>query len=94
MSTDSGSAVPSSLATIYPRYYKDVSALDALDVYAVCQLFAITDPSGAVHHAVKKLLLSGSRNGGKPMHQDIKEARDTLNRWLELNQPDALVPKL
>ena len=69
----------------YPRYYKDVSQLEAVDVYQVHQLFGIDDPSGAIQHASKKLLLSGHRTGGKSKYTDICEARDTLNRWLELN---------
>lgn len=77
----------SSMASKYPKYYKDVSHLQEVDVYAVHQLFAIADPSGAIQHASKKLLLSGVRTGGKTIYEDIREARDTLNRWLEMNQP-------
>ena len=69
----------------YPKYYKDVSTLQHIDVYAVHRLFAIDDPSGAIQHASKKLLLSGVRTGNKSKYKDIKEARDTLNRWLEMN---------
>ena len=75
------------MAKLYPAYYKDVSDIQVIDVYGVHDLFKINDPSGAIQHASKKLLLSGVRTGGKTMYQDIKEARDTLNRWLELNQP-------
>lgn len=78
-----------SMAEQYPQYYKKVGGLMELDVYAVHALFAINDPSGAIQHASKKLLLSGVRTGGKSARQDIKEARDTLNRWLELN-PETL----
>ena len=67
----------------YPQYYKDVSDLEVIDVYAVHALFGVGDASGAIQHASKKLLLSGVRTGGKSMYQDIKEARDTLNRWLD-----------
>ena len=74
-----------SLAKKYPAYYKDVSHLDEIDVYAVHHVFDIKDPSGAIQHASKKLLLSGVRTGGKSMVKDIKEARDTLTRWLQLN---------
>ena len=76
----------SSMHLEYPKYYNDVSALNHIDVYAVHQLFAIDDPSGAIQHASKKLLLSGVRTGNKSKYKDIKEARDTLNRWLEMNQ--------
>jgi len=74
----------SKLSQIYPKYYKSTQGLTELDVYAVHSLFGINDPSGAIHHASKKLLLSGSRTGGKSVYEDIREARDTLTRWLEL----------
>jgi hypothetical protein len=57
-----------------------------LDVYEVCEGFNIQDPSGCIHHAIKKLLLGGKRNGGKGLYQDITEARDTLNRWLDIQK--------
>ncbi len=75
----------------YSIYFKDVRHLDEIDVYAVHQVFNILDPSGAIHHASKKLLLSGVRTGGKSKYKDIKEARDSLNRWLELNPEPATV---
>lgn len=70
----------------YPKYYKDVSDIDAVDIYKIHELFDIDDPSGAIHHASKKLLLSGVRTGGKSKYDDIKEARDTLTRWLDMNE--------
>lgn len=72
------------LATRYPQYYKDVSHLQSIDVYAVHKLFGVNDPSGALQHASKKLLLAGVRTGGKPAVKDIKEARDTLTRFLQM----------
>ena len=75
----------------YPQYYKSVEDVDEVDVYAVHQLFDIQDPSGCIQHASKKLLLSGVRTGGKSVWKDIREARDTLTRWLQLNpepEPD------
>lgn len=79
------SDAPASMADKYPAYYKDVSGVSEVDVYAVHQLFGIDDPSGCIHHASKKLLLSGVRTGGKSKRDDIREARDTLTRWLDLN---------
>lgn len=78
-----------SMAEKYPKYYKPVGKLTEVDVYAVHKLFNIQDPAGAIQHASKKLLLSGVRTGGKTAFKDISEARDTLNRWLELN-PETL----
>jgi hypothetical protein len=72
----------------YPKYYKDVSELTEIDVYATHMLFNIQDPSGCIQHASKKLLLSGVRTGGKSMKKDISEARDTLTRWLQLYAED------
>ena len=74
-----------SLSEKYPQYYKSVGNTTEIDVYAVHQLFCIQDPSGCLQHASKKLLLSGVRTGGKSAFHDIKEARDTLSRWLQLN---------
>lgn len=76
-----------SMSQRYPKYYKPVGDLKEVDVYAVHMLFEIDDPSGAIQHASKKLLLSGCRTGGKSAFDDVREARDTLNRWLELNSP-------
>lgn len=70
----------------YPKYFRDVSKLDSVDTYAINRLYPVDDPSGAILHARKKLLIPGDRTGGKTMYQDIKEARDTLNRWLEMNK--------
>lgn len=78
--------VEPSLPQLYPKYYKNVAGLTEVDVYAVHQLFNIQDPSGAIQHASKKLLLSGVRTGGKSKRDDIKEARDTLTRWLQLDE--------
>ena len=75
-----------SMSLKYPKYYKDVSELNEIDVYEVHELFQIQDCSGAIQHASKKLLLSGVRTGGKSKFDDIREARDTLNRWLEIHK--------
>lgn len=73
-----------SMAEKYPKYYKRIpEGVQELDIYAVCQLFDVTD--AALSHALKKIMLPGTRTGGKSRYDDIKEARDTLNRWLELN---------
>lgn len=73
------------LSDLYPKYYKNVKDIESIDVYMVHQLFAVDDPSGAIQHASKKLLLSGVRTGGKSKADDIREARDTLTRWLEIH---------
>lgn len=76
---------PPANAEKYPAYFKEVKFLTHIDVYAVHNLFGINDPSGAIQHASKKLLLSGVRTGGKSAIDDVREARDTLNRYLEMH---------
>ncbi len=73
----------------HKHYFKNVSHLNEIDVYRVCQLFDINDPSGALHHAFKKILVAGSRGGGKDRDRDIQEAIDTLQRWQEMQKEDA-----
>lgn len=73
------------LAERYPAYYRPCP-FSHIDVYRVLQLFEVKDDSGALHHAIKKLLLAGVRTGGKPVTKDIEEARDTLNRYLEMQR--------
>lgn len=66
---------------MYNHYKKDVTHLQSIDVYRILELYNVTDP--CVQHAVKKLLCAGNR-GAKTEEQDIIEARDTLNRKLEM----------
>ena len=76
------------MSKLYPKYYKRIpEGVTEIDTYLVNMLFPVDDASGAILHARKKLLVPGTRTGGKSMWDDIKEARDTLNRWLELNPP-------
>lgn len=71
----------------YPKYYRPLPAnWTHVDTYRINALFTVEDTSGMLLHARKKLLVPGTRTGGKSMRDDIKEARDTLNRWLEDNQ--------
>lgn len=67
----------------HSHYHKDVSDYDTIDVYAVCKIFDVQDPSGCLQHAIKKLLVTGQR-GHKDRKTDIQNAIDTLNRLLEL----------
>ncbi len=69
----------------YGRYSIDVSGIDSVDVYDIHAKYGVDDPSGCIQHASKKLLLAGVRTGEKPKWKDVKEARDTLNRWLQIN---------
>ncbi len=65
----------------FGRYFKDVSNLNAIDVYKVLELFGVK--SHALGHAVKKILVAGAR-GGKDEAQDIREAIAALERHLEI----------
>lgn len=77
------------IAEKYPQYYKHCP-YEYVDVYRVLSLFQVTDP--CIQHAAKKLLLSGVRTGNKPAIQDIKEAIDTLNRYLIMEEEtDAVI---
>jgi len=72
----------------YPHYFKSVSHLETVDVYRVLTLFNVNDP--CIQHAIKKLLCAGDR-GDKSMIKDITEARDSLNRHLEMLNEDGLL---
>lgn len=66
---------------MYNHYIKDVSHLNKIDIYRVCDLYGVNN--AAVAHAIKKLLCSGVR-GYKDASQDINEAIDSLKRALEM----------
>ena len=55
------------------------------DVYAVHHVFEISDPSGAIHHASRILLLCSMPDNRPSQSTQIRKARDLLNRWLNLN---------
>lgn len=54
-----------------------------VDVYDVLKAFHVVNP--ATQHAIKKLLASGKR-GYKGVKQDLKEARDSISRAIELEE--------
>lgn len=55
-----------------------------LDVYNVLEMFGPI--SHSIGHAIKKLLMLGKRNGGKPPIQDANEAIQSIERWREMQQ--------
>lgn len=67
---------------MYGKYFRDVRHLQSIDIYQVLRLFDVSDH--ALGHAVKKILLAGTRTGNKSFADDIQEARDTLDRWLNM----------
>jgi len=70
----------------YNHYYKKVpEGVEYIDIYRVLEMFDVNNPS--IQHAIKKLLVAGGR-GHKDIHKDIKEAVDSLNRWLEMREEE------
>lgn len=74
--------------TKHSHYHKDVRHLESIDIYAVCEMFGVDDPSGATQHAIKKLLMAGKRGGGKDLQRDLQEAVDTIERRLSMLRAD------
>lgn len=64
------------------KYHKRIRT-ETVDVYDVLRAYGVTCP--AVAHAVKKLLMPGLR-GGKDKLQDLQEARQSIDRAIELEQ--------
>lgn len=76
--------MPESLEKQYSHYHKKLPAgLTHVDVYAVLKLFECDD--AAIAHATKKLLCAG-RRGAKDRAKDLREARDSITRALELDE--------
>jgi hypothetical protein len=68
------------------HYFKDVSHLKLIDIYRVLQLFEVNDP--CLQHAIKKLLVAGGR-GAKDTEKDIREAIDSLYRFLQMQSENS-----
>lgn len=62
------------------KYHKTIRN-ETVDVYDVLVAFNVTCPATA--HAIKKLLMPGQR-GNKTRAQDLEEARQSINRAIEL----------
>lgn len=77
------------------KYRRPIQHADGhVDVYAVLEAFAVSCPARA--HAIKKLLCAGLRGKAGEM-QDLTEARDALDRAIELQcgrKPVAEPPSL
>jgi len=65
----------------YNRPFKGTT----LDVYEVAEAFQVNclPNSAPLAHALKKILTAGKR--GKSVAQEIREARQCLQRWEEMN---------
>ncbi len=67
----------------HKHYFKDVSKLKEVDVYAILYLFEVTDP--CIAHVVKKLLCTGKR-GHKDFERDLQDSIDSLVRCMTLTK--------
>ena len=75
------------MTTNYPAYFRDVSHLDAIDIYRILAMWQIDSPP--LQHAIKKLLAAGKR-GAKDDAKDVQEAIDSLQRWQAMRAEDEL----
>lgn len=84
LNTDSAVENPlrAPLSEVFPDTYKSTGDMADIDAFAVNHLFGVNDNSGCLQHAVRKLLHSGT---AEHVYRDIREARDALTRWLQLN---------
>ena len=67
---------------LYPHYYRAVPNTTHVDIDWILHTWNIGHTVG---HAVKKLLCAGQR-GVKDKLQDLKEARNSINRAIELEE--------
>jgi hypothetical protein len=65
------------------KYHREIRKDVHIDVYDVLVAFNVTCP--AVQHGVKKLLCAGLRGKGDRL-QDLTEARQAIDRAIELEQ--------
>lgn len=68
----------------YSHYYRDCPYA-VIDPYRIANLYGLNDP--VLFHAFKKILLCGHR-GYKNKEQDVKEAIDSLLRWIEMREEE------
>lgn len=66
------------------HYYKYVGHLEWLDVNSFCRLY---NANNSQYVIVKKVIMAGER-GSKNYRQDLEEARDSLDRELEMLDED------
>ena len=73
------------MAKLESKYSRRIGK-EVVDVYDVLMAFNVTNP--ATQHAIKKLLMPGSR-GHKDKQTDLKEAYQSIARAIELESEDA-----
>ena len=62
------------------KYQRKIGGF-VVDVYDILVAYNVTNP--AIAHAIKKLLMPGER-GHKDASTDVREARDSIDRALQL----------
>jgi hypothetical protein len=62
--------------------YRKTIGGQEMDLYDLFAAYEVTDQ--AVGHAIKKLMCAGKRIGGKSRVQDLKEARWSIDRAIEI----------
>lgn len=67
-----------------PKYYRFSFKGIKLDPYRIAKVYNITHPTQ--FHIIKKALRAGE--SVKDLKQDIKEIRDSCDRWLEMIEED------
>lgn len=77
------SALDMELAINKSKYHKEIKKGVLVDTYDVLMAFEVTNP--AMQHALKKMLAPGQR-GVKDTIQDMKEAIQSIERAIELEQ--------
>lgn len=77
------SALDIELAINKSKYHKEIKKGVLVDTYDVLMAFEVTNP--AMQHALKKMLAPGQR-GVKDTIQDMKEAIQSIERAIELEQ--------
>lgn len=73
-------------AVSHGHYFKDVSRLKKLDVYRLIEIYEVSCP--VAQHVVKKALAAGKR-GAKDPARDMRDIRDSAQRWLDMREEDA-----
>ena len=65
----------------HKKFTNRMLATKTADVYDVINMFSVTNPM--VQHALKKLLVTGGRSGGKSELQDLKEAAMSIEQAIK-----------
>lgn len=79
------------MTTPQNKYQREIASGVYVDVYDVLVAFGVTNP--AIAHAIKKLLCPGQR-GHKSLRDDLVEARQSVDRAIELAGVNVSEPEI